>query len=169
MTSRLISSSHAYFKIEWMIVLLRDETQERISLFSEESKHSKRRILMNDTTIVKVEAYISGIFGPNYAVFFDFETGKVSYQVQKNASAEVEVYVSNFNKEKCLQNLQRVKLLEWQRRYESPQMLDGTQWYVKVTFEHPDMLFESSGSNSYPNQWTEFCTMVSKTVHKSFQ
>lgn len=124
---------------------------------------------MDYTNIINFEAHIGGAFGPYCSVFFDFETSVVRYEYQERYPDLVESYVSKFDRLKCIKNLQKASLLEWNRRYEDLSVLDGTQWYVKVCIEDSDLIFESSGSNCYPEQWAEFCAFISKTVHRSFK
>lgn len=78
------------------------------------------------------------------------------------------VFFDTEAKGKLLNLLKGSKILEWKDRYVDPDILDGTQWSVRITLEGGEELYKH-GSNKYPRKWDTFCMGVSELVDREFQ
>src|SRR5699024_8869266 len=57
-----------------------------------------------------------------------------------------------------MSGLKVVNLLNWKRRYEEPDVLDGTQWEVEIIRENRNL--KRSGSNKFPAEWESVCVLI---------
>ncbi len=66
--------------------------------------------------------------------------------------------------------LDKIKIWEWEQRYDNPHVLDGTSWSVHIEYQGKSL--KSSGSNAYPDSkgaapgkvFKKFCRAVSNLV-----
>ena len=70
-------------------------------------------------------------------------------------------------KEKLLNLLKGSKILEWKESYADPDILDGTQWGVRIALDEEELY--KHGSNKYPRKWDAFCMGLSELVDREFQ
>lgn len=70
-------------------------------------------------------------------------------------------------KEKLLNLFRSTKLLEWKDSYVDPDILDGTQWSIRIILDGEELY--KHGSNKYPKMWDAFCMGMSKLVDREFQ
>ncbi|MBR7554002.1 hypothetical protein ACFFJI_02440 [Allobacillus sp. GCM10007491] len=54
-----------------------------------------------------------------------------------------------------------VDILNWKRRYSNAQILDGQQWVVILYRSRNRQNLKRSGDNQYPEQWNDFCKIMS--------
>jgi len=52
-------------------------------------------------------------------------------------------------------------ILKWKKRYDNNDILDGTQWELKMEFKNLPK-FESFGSNEYPSNWKKFLAIINE-------
>jgi hypothetical protein len=57
---------------------------------------------------------------------------------------------------------------EWKSNYSDPDILDGTQWKLKIVFED-NTTMEWSGSNAYPPHLQSFLSTFHKFVSKEIK
>lgn len=69
--------------------------------------------------------------------------------------------------ESFIDQLKSVKLLNWKQKYESPGILDGTQWEVEIIREGRNNV--KSGDNAFPDHWDAFCSIISEIVGREFE
>jgi hypothetical protein len=62
--------------------------------------------------------------------------------------------------------IRNCRILKWEKNYNNPHILDGTQWSLNIELD--DRIIEKSGSNAYPNEWEEFCNTIQKLTGKPF-
>lgn len=58
-----------------------------------------------------------------------------------------------------IRNLYRCYIVDWKRKYADPDILDGTQWNLKVTYSDRKPL-NIYGSNAYPPHWSKFMKII---------
>lgn len=119
--------------------------------------------------ILSVEASIGGYFGSSYQVYIDLENKTASY---KNLEGGYEIVsdrqliIEDAAIEKFRSEMESIRVLEWEREYFEP-ILDGTSWSVTIKTEGG--LFESSGSNAFPRNWSRFCSNIENIVIGEFR
>jgi hypothetical protein len=82
---------------------------------------------------------------------------------------ETEVYQKNISAktaEKFIDHLKLVNLLDWKDRYDSD-IKDGIQWSLEI-FRGGRKL-SKFGSNSFPKEWDEFCSIIAKLSESDFR
>lgn len=58
-------------------------------------------------------------------------------------------------------------ILNWKRRYDDNEILDGTQWEIILVRDGRNII--RSGSNDYPKEWEQFCNQISKISGRIFE
>lgn len=60
-------------------------------------------------------------------------------------------------------DLFRCYITDWKNRYVDPDILDGTQWELEITFDDKSIL-KRHGSNAYPPHWKKLLSVFKKYV-----
>ena len=126
--------------------------------------------IMNIKDANKLKAYVGGYTGSSYELVIDFENKKAEYKAFDygyTPAGKYSIDISEDNLEQLLQDLYEVKLLQWEKTYADPGILDGTSWSVKVYFKSGS--FESSGTNAYPKKWGQFCDSLERLTGHTFR
>nr|WP_289039390.1 hypothetical protein [uncultured Allobacillus sp.] len=58
-------------------------------------------------------------------------------------------------------DLRLVGILNWRRRYSDTRILDGQQWKITLHKSQGRQSLKRSGDNQYPEQWNDFCKIMS--------
>ena len=68
---------------------------------------------------------------------------------------------------KLNEDLKKVNILTWKRKYIDQYILDGTQW--SLTIDVNGRKREKIGSNMYPKEWKLYCKIISNLLRKDFR
>ena len=71
--------------------------------------------------------------------------------------------VSEDEKEKLIETLNKIKFLTWKKEYDDKEMLDGTQWTILVTY-NGNLKKKVYGSNAYPKGFNKFETHLKQLL-----
>lgn len=128
------------------------------------------KVYLNEKNrILSVEASVGGYFGSSYQVYIDLENKTASYKNLEGGYeiiSDRELIIEDTAIEKFRSEMESIRILEWEREYFEP-ILDGTSWSVTIKTEGG--LFESSGSNAFPRNWSKFCNSIEKIVMGEFR
>ena len=106
-------------------------------------------------------ASVGGYFDGFSQVEIDFDTRQVSWTHSlDDPEAAFKKRLAVKTLDKLSGQLKDLDLLNWKRRYENKQVLDGTQWQVEILRKGRSL--RKSGSNDYPAQWDDFCRLMQK-------
>ncbi len=91
-----------------------------------------------------------------YVVFdYGFEpAGKETIELESSA-------LDQFREE-----LNRLKILEWDDHYEEAGELNGANWTVEIIF--PDQKYKFTGRNAFPGEWDELCAQIRQLIGRDF-
>lgn len=56
-------------------------------------------------------------------------------------------------------NLFHCYIIDWKKCYDNPNILDGTQWWIALTFDD-NSTFKRYGNNAYPPHWKKLLTLI---------
>ncbi|MFS0647445.1 hypothetical protein [Siminovitchia sp. 179-K 8D1 HS] len=114
-----------------------------------------------------LKASVRGFFGGYYNVEVNLTTLQVSWSFWQGGEQE------SFGKtirpataKKFLEGLKKVNLLNWRAEYVEPGVLDGTQWSVEIIRDGQNK--KMRGNNQYPDEWADFCKLISRIAGKEF-
>lgn len=68
------------------------------------------------------------------------------------------------NKGRYLERLQDIYFGEWKSMYEDIEGLDGTQWELNLYFSNGHEKVSFFGSNAYPYNFDEFCSLIDENI-----
>jgi len=57
-------------------------------------------------------------------------------------------------------------LLNWKAKFIGPGVCDGTQWSVEIIRKGRNI--KKHGDNKFPDEWDEFCNLITKVSGRSF-
>jgi len=92
---------------------------------------------------------IGGFHGPSYSV--ELRDGKLHYTADEPArQKKIEKAVTPTEEQwrQFWQKMDQVRLWQWSREYVNREVLDGTQWNVRIKYDGKSLV--ASGSNAYP-------------------
>jgi hypothetical protein len=111
---------------------------------------------------------VGGAFGPSYEVTYDRR--ELRYYAAKNMfglrdAKPVVIRPTDAQWDAFFSELDRLDVWGWKRRYEDPQIADGTSWRAVIVYstQQPRALV-SSGSNAYPANFGAFRQAVRKLI-----
>lgn len=116
-----------------------------------------------------IKAFVGGHFGASYLVVIDLINCNVSW-IKWEEGREIDTYQKNIKaktSEWFIEQLKSVYLLDWKYKYEKLNVCDGTGWSVEIFREGRDLV--KSGSNAFPDEWNEFCTIIGKVAGRRFR
>lgn len=118
--------------------------------------------------ITGLKACVGGFFEGSYTVDIDLATHQVSWCHWEDGEEK-----GNFHKtlrastaQEFIEELKRLNMLNWKEHYVDPYVLDGTQWSVEIVQE--GRTIEKDGSNEFPDEWDQFCNLISGISGKEF-
>lgn len=62
---------------------------------------------------------------------------------------------------KMIHSLYLCNVIDWKKSYDDPQILDGTQWSLEITYKNQSTL-KKHGNNAYPPHWSKFMMFINK-------
>ena len=112
----------------------------------------------------KLEVYIGGFSGPSFDI--KLFKGKLLYSSHLYAEPE-SITPTPKAWEHYLTAMDKLDIWAWERKYDNLDVLDGTQWSVKINWGSKKVI--SAGSNCFPpdktfemsRQFKQFCSAVS--------
>ncbi|UJF15420.1 hypothetical protein LZ578_10680 [Jeotgalibaca sp. MA1X17-3] len=116
--------------------------------------------------IIGLRASVGGFFNGHYEVMIHFQDKKLRWKYRGDRNS-LEKEFSDEDLAMFISGLRKVNLLNWKRRYEEPDVLDGMQWEVEMIREKRNL--KRSGSNKYPAEWECFCELIRNISNEMFQ
>lgn len=127
-----------------------------------------------------LELFVGGFSGPSSSAKFDVEDQVVNIRYALHKEGRVFKFDNNLDaaffdediKFKTLskdisnqfkKDIEEIKINSWNSEYLNSNILDGTQWEVKLKYKHR-RLIEISGSNEFPDQWDWFIKIINKYI-----
>jgi len=150
--------------------LLANQVSARIRKYPHMFIRENGKVYLNEKNrILTVEASVGGYFGSSYQVYIDLENKTASYKNLEGGYeiiSDRELIIEDTAIEKFRSEMESIRILVWEREYYEP-ILDGTSWSVIIKTKGG--LFESSGSNAFPKNWSKFCSSIEKIVKGEFR
>ncbi|WP_246287263.1 hypothetical protein [Lacticaseibacillus absianus] len=101
--------------------------------------------------IETVEFSIGGYFGGHDITTVDLTTGRIRRDhLPESQLGRIQFPPRTTTVTDFITQLTALHLGEWRRRYVEPDIMDGTQWELIITFSDTHYRFEAWGSNNYP-------------------
>ncbi|UJF16274.1 hypothetical protein LZ578_03860 [Jeotgalibaca sp. MA1X17-3] len=116
--------------------------------------------------IIGLRTSAGGFFGGYCEVTVDFQDRTLVWK-HSLENELIEKQLSQSNLSLFISDLKMVDLLNWKRRYDDPDVLDGTQWEVEIIYKKCNK--RKNGSNMFPAEWDDFCTSIRTISGKKFQ
>lgn len=116
--------------------------------------------------MIGLRASVEGYFGGYYDVMIHYQNKKLTWKYSLDGDS-IEKELSDTDITTFMSGLKVVDLLKWKRRYEEPNMLDGTQWEVEIIREKRNL--KRSGSNKFPAEWEYFCKLIRTISGSEFE
>jgi len=121
--------------------------------------------LLNAVTPQVFEVYIGGFFGPSYKI--SLKGSELQYTNRTHSADNAIIAPSPEAWERFWASMDLIHAWVWQNNYDDPDILDGTQWKIKIHVGSKHLV--SSGSNAYPpkgasnvsRDFRAFCKAVS--------
>lgn len=114
-----------------------------------------------------LKASVGGFFGGYYNVEVNLTTLQVSWSFWQGGQQEsFEKTIRPATAKKFLEGLKKANLLNWRAEYVEPGVLDGTQWSVEIIRDGQNK--KMLGNNQYPDEWDDFCKLISRIAGKKF-
>ncbi len=63
-------------------------------------------------------------------------------------------------KEEFVSGLADLHMGEWEKNYDNPYVMDGTQWQIRIEYEDGRRPVEIGGSNAYPYNFSELMELL---------
>ena len=143
------------------------ETLQRWSDWSRKSSMSAKPSINN---VIMMKAFVGGFMGRSYQVEINMSDSTAEYKVLESGYiplTEETIMLEVEQMKKLLRVLDKVDILNWDEHYENINVLDGTNWSVELMFSNT--IFQTGGSNAYPEQWNEFCGALEKVIGRDFR
>lgn len=119
--------------------------------------------------IKAITAFVGGHFGGSYMVKIDLINLSLDW-IHWVEGEEIDAYQKHLRVEtvaRFIDHLKSVRLLNWKYKYEKPNVCDGTKWSVEIFREGRTLI--KSGSNAYPDEWNQFCSIIGKIANRRFR
>lgn len=116
--------------------------------------YERMQIPFPDFTSFSLKTY--GFFSPVTVCSFNLRERKFTYKEQSQPHCDgyhcVELKFSTDYWEKALTSIQQFNFPAWEKYYDNPMVLDGTQWKITIRRRNGKPI-KISGSNAYPEEW----------------
>jgi hypothetical protein len=116
--------------------------------------------------IKEIKVYIGGYHQGFQELHISFENGKVFYKFSLSEEDNFSKTLSPDLLEKFKDDLIGTNILNWKRRYDDNEILDGTQWEIVLVRDGRNII--RSGSNEYSKEWDNFCKIISEVSGRDF-
>lgn len=114
-----------------------------------------------------IKATVGGFFDGRYHVELDFITRKLLWSHDGSGEEKmVKKTIRRVTVNRVIDELKRMKLIDWKAKYIEPLVLDGTEWRIELIKDGRDII--KYGHNQYPKEWPEFCKIMQKVSGKHF-
>ncbi len=113
--------------------------------------------------IIGIEAEVGGFFSGNHKVEINFERNMLKWS---NFNDKGEKVLTKSQVDSFKEDLKNLSLLNWKLKYVEPDILDGTDWKIDIIREGRHV--KKHGSNQFPNEWEEFCKLITDLSGESF-
>lgn len=127
--------------------------------------------IREEKELLSLSALIGGYPRPSYKIDVDFIHNRFYFFewnidcAQPNRK-ERTIYIGDV--EQFKKEIMRLKIWNWDKDYQLDSLvLDGTSWSVKLKTK--GMTYESEGLQSFPNNWSKFCRVVSNLIGIKFE
>jgi hypothetical protein len=116
-----------------------------------------------------IKAFVGGYFGPSYLVEIDLLNRNLNW-IHWEEGKEIDTYQKTITvktADSFIDQLKSVNLLDWKYKYEEPDVCDGTGWSIEIFREGRNLV--KSGSNAFPDEWDDFCSIIGKVANRRFR
>lgn len=117
--------------------------------------------------IKKINISIGGFHQGHQSLSIDLKTGEIIYSHSIYEGDNLSINLDPDVLERFKDKLIDTNILNWKRRYDDNEILDGTQWEIELVRAKRNI--KRSGSNNYPKEWEQFCKLISEISGKGFQ
>lgn len=148
------------------------KAKETLVEIGEEYKPSKQELKAIDfnSNIRKIKKITFSIGGfsdgfKNYTIDInDSIKASLEYQDEIKEIELLSIYEEPFELEEFFETLKYLYLGEWKRNYKNQEILDGTQWLIKVYFSNRNLPVVFEGSNHFPYNFDSFVRIFEKDI-----
>ena len=143
---------------------------EMLQGWTDWSRNSSMSAKLSINNVVMMKAFVGGFTGRSYQVEINMTDSTAEYKVLESGYTpltEETIILEVEQMKKLLRVLDKVDILNWDEHYDNIDVLDGTSWSVELMFN--STVFQTGGSNAYPEQWNKFCGVLEKVIGKDFR
>jgi hypothetical protein len=117
----------------------------------------------------RIIASVGGYFGTSYSFEVNFDNGKTTWEAREEGVLEpgLTLQMDTRGINAFREALSKCSILDWDKEYIDPDILDGTQWSLDI--ELKDRSIQINGSNAYPKEWKRFCKVIQVLTGKPFE
>ncbi len=116
--------------------------------------------------IKEIKISIGGYHQGFQEFHINLKDGRVCHKPSLYEDDSLLITLSTKLLEKFKNDLIGTSILNWRRRYDNNDILDGTQWEIVVVRDGRNII--RSGSNDYPKEWENFCKIISEISGRDF-
>lgn len=127
--------------------------------------------------VMEIDFYEGGFSGPNEYLYIQKESGKILLRYVKTDGRGVDIkkddvdvyspdYLEGIEREidqaqwqECLKKIAEARVNKWKRSYVDENILDGTQWHLKIEFSNGKHM-DKSGSNKFPKNYGKVVSIL---------
>lgn len=133
-----------------------------------EYEYNRNDVIKNIYNKIRnIKGYVGGFFGGHKYFEIDFLTGKVFYNDSFDEEDNKLIRkANNIELEELIEKLKIIKILNWKKKYDDKDILDGTQWSITIDVNRRKR--EKYGSNMFPKKWKLYCKAISDFIGKDF-
>ena len=143
---------------------------EMLQGWTDWSRNSSMSAKLSINNVVMMKAFVGGFTGRSYQVEINMTDSTAEYKVLESGYTpltEETIILEVEQMKKLLRVLDKVDILNWDEHYDNIDVLDGTNWSVELMFN--STVFQTGGSNAYPEQWNKFCGVLEKVLGRDFR
>lgn len=122
-----------------------------------------------DATYSKIEninGYVGGYFQGHQYFEINLLSGDVFYSKEYEDKLNLVKTLNKNQIKKLSQDLKATNILNWKREYIDKDIMDGTQWSLKINVNARKR--EKTGCNMYPKEWELYCKIISRILKEDF-
>lgn len=112
----------------------------------------------------QIKFTIGGFFGGYNTIEIFIDGEKISYETKFSSEKLYRLpqpAQKTFNAKAWLEELDALKIFEWDKEYFNHEICDGTQWHL--TFKDGEkIIYDNGGSNAYPENWCLFIVLINE-------
>lgn len=131
-------------------------------------EYNKYNVIDNVYSKIKnIKGYLGGYFQGHQYFEINLLSGEVFYSKEGEDRLDLVKILNKNQINKLNEDLKKVNILTWKRKYIDQYILDGTQW--SLTIDVNGIKREKIGSNMYPKEWKLYCKIISNLLRKDFR